>query len=69
MLFAGSLGLFLFGGVKFMYSKMMGDSKILESHQQHMLWGIVGMFIMASAFGILAFISNSIRAVGGVVGV
>ncbi len=60
--FAVALIVFLWGGVMFIYYKQEGNEKNVEPLKMHMIWGIVGMFIMASTFGILQVIANTVRA-------
>lgn len=36
-----------------------GDSESREKGRNHILWGVVGIFIMVSAFGIIQLISNT----------
>jgi hypothetical protein len=40
------------------YVRSGGDEKMLEQGKKHMIWGIVGMAIMASSWGIVAIIAN-----------
>jgi len=59
--FAVALLLFFWGLFKFMLSVSDGnvDNKVGKNH---MLWGLVGMFIMFSVGGIINFISGTIGA-------
>lgn len=59
LIFAAGLLLFVFGVVEFMWGLSSEASK-KEQGKQHMLWGLIGMFIMASAYSILKIISNTI---------
>jgi len=68
-----SLGfmLFVWGLVEFIANP--ADTTRKEKGQQHMLWGIVGMFIMIAVGGIIALIDDSFdlrlrdaRAGGGI---
>ncbi len=36
------------------------DPTARKDGQRHMLWGVVGMFIMVSAYGIVRLISNTV---------
>ncbi len=57
VLFSLGLLLFVYGVVEFMIELQKGgDTKTGKSH---MLWGIVGMFIMVSVFGILHLLNNT----------
>jgi len=49
---------FLWGIAKFIWN---ADSEVARKEgADHMIWGIVGMFIMVAAFGIISLIKNSI---------
>ena len=54
ILFAVAIVIFFWGLVQFIYSQ--GDK---EEGKQHMLWGVIGVFIMLSAYGILKIFTNS----------
>ena len=57
LLFMVGLLVFVVGVVQFMLA-LSGGGKNLEEGKRHMLWGVIGMIIMASAVGILNFIGN-----------
>ena len=54
-----SLGLliFVFGVVEFLNELQKGGDT--NKGKNHMLWGVIGMFIMVSVFGIIHLISNT----------
>lgn len=52
LLFALATVIFLWGIVSYVIGSR-GDDKRLESGKKIMLWGIIGMFIMVSAWGIV----------------
>lgn len=54
MVFAAGFFLFMYGLVEFLWNSREGE--INDNGKRHMLWGIVGMFIMVSVGGILALI-------------
>jgi len=56
--FALALIYFLWGVVKFIWN--WGNAADREAGQKHMLWGVIGMAIMLSAFGIMNFIFTSV---------
>lgn len=58
-IFAVALCVFIFGVVRFIWAKQQGDTYESDG-KRHMIWGLVGMFIMASAFGIIQFIANTL---------
>jgi len=47
---------FLYGVARFYIA---GDDKGRETGKQHILWGLVGMFVMVSVFGIMHVIMNT----------
>jgi hypothetical protein len=57
LLFAGGLIVFIWGIVQFMYG--LGSDEAKEKGKQHMLWGIIGMAIMLSAYAIINIIQNT----------
>ena len=54
LVFAGGFFLFMWGLVLFLWNSREGE--IATEGKQHMLWGIVGMFVMISVGGILSLI-------------
>lgn len=62
IIFIFSLGvvLFLFGIVKYLLNP--SDENIVKESKNHMLWGLLGMLIMISVFGIMNLIIKSIGA-------
>jgi len=58
-IFTLALVLFLFGMMKFVAStdKNAEDAK---TGKQHMLWGIIGMFVMMAVFGIMRLIISTL---------
>jgi|AntAceMinimDraft_13_1070369.scaffolds.fasta_scaffold13394_4 FtsH-binding integral membrane protein len=57
LLFSAGLVLFVFGLFNFFKKD---DAESLEKGKRHMVWGIVGMAIMVSVFGIMNLITSSI---------
>ena len=57
-MFAAALAYFLFGVVEFLINSGTAGEK--NDGKQHMLWGVIGMFIMFSVFGILKLIENTL---------
>lgn len=51
LIFTAALFLFLWGG--FLFIARAGDLNAREAGKRHMLWGIIGMVVMASVFTIL----------------
>ncbi|MCD8563576.1 MAG: hypothetical protein LRY44_01020 [Candidatus Pacebacteria bacterium] len=59
--FALALVLFLIGMLQFFVYKQ-GNTEKAQEGRQHMLWGIIGMFIMVSVFGIMRILINTLGA-------
>lgn len=53
-----ALLVFLYGVVEAIRDARSGEGR--TTGRQHMLWGIFGLFIMLSAFGIMSLICNTI---------
>ena len=60
LLFVLSTVIFLWGAVDFIRNASGGEAR--EVGRQHMLWGILGVFIMASAW---AIIQIALYSIGG----
>ena len=58
---------FLWGIVSYIWKG--NSSTAREDGARHMLWGIVGIAIMISVFGIMHFIFGTITTVGGCQGI
>ncbi len=63
LIFIAAFLYFLWGVVRYIWNG--NDPAERANGRQHMLWGIVGIAIMISAFALAAFVFNSIVAVGG----
>jgi hypothetical protein len=61
LIFAAGLLVFIFGIIEFMW-EMQGEASAKEKGKQHMLWGIIGMFIMVAAYTIIHIVANTIGA-------
>ncbi len=59
LLFGFALLVFLWGLAKFIWTDSENQESDREEGRRHMLWGIVGMFIMIAAFGITSIIVNT----------
>ena len=61
LIFGAGLLVFTWGLVQYLYAlNVKGEQD--QDGKKHMLWGIVGMFIMAAAFTIIRIIANTIGA-------
>jgi hypothetical protein len=60
LLFGMGLLLFVWGIIQMLIGLNIGegDSEKKENGKKHMLWGLVGMFIMVSAYAILKFVDS-----------
>lgn len=58
LIFGAGLLVFVFGIVEFM-GGLATDSEAKEKGKQHMLWGILGMAIMLSAYAILKVVAGT----------
>lgn len=63
IIFALAVILFFYGVVKFLFYSENDDKR--KEGRGHMIWGIIGMFIMVSVFGIIRLIMDTI-GVGGI---
>ena len=59
LLFAISLVVFIVGVIEFLQERDSSSQKSNDG-KQHLLWGLVGMFIMISVFGIMNLLKNAI---------
>jgi len=57
LLFTVAMVVFVYGIVKFISGSGVDDAR--EQGKRAMFWGIVGMFIMVSVFGIIRLILNT----------
>ena len=57
VIFSLGMLMFVWGLVQFL--KSLSDGKVSEDGKQHMIYGVLGMFIMVSVFGIISLISNT----------
>lgn len=57
LLFALALLFFLWGVVEFIWQ--FDNEQTRERGKKHMIWGIFGMFIMVSVFGIIEVLLNT----------
>jgi len=60
LMFAGALVYFFYGVAAYIWNPDNEEAR--ENGRHAMLWGVVGMFIMVSVFGIMKLIISSIGA-------
>ncbi|HLP86655.1 MAG TPA: hypothetical protein VK153_02155 [Candidatus Paceibacterota bacterium] len=58
LLFALAVVYFIYGILQYLFNP--DNEEIRNSSKKHMLWGIIGMFVMVSVFGIMNIILNTI---------
>jgi hypothetical protein len=63
LLFVLALIYFLWGAVQYIIH--MNSPADRQTGQRHMIWGIIGLAIMMSAFGIVNFVFNSVTRPDG----
>ena len=61
LLFAFGTMYFIFGVVEFLWG-LNQNPEHKETGKQHMIWGLVGLFIMVAAWSILKLIAYSVGA-------
>jgi hypothetical protein len=55
---------FLFGVAKFI--KTAGNEKEIKDSKKLLIWGVIGMFVMATIWGIITFLKGEFNFPGGV---
>jgi hypothetical protein len=58
VIFAVAGLLFVWGIIQFL--KGLSEGEVNSEGKQHMIYGVLGMFIMVSVFGIISLISNTL---------
>lgn len=61
LMFAVAVVVFIYGVVEFIYGSDNEDRK--SAGKKHMIWGVIGMFIMVSAFGIINLLTNTWKGI------
>lgn len=57
ILFTAAIVVFFWGLIQFIHGA--GDDEKRKAGKQHMLWGVIGVFIMLSAYGILTLFTSA----------
>ncbi|MEX0933567.1 MAG: hypothetical protein WDZ74_02310 [Candidatus Paceibacterota bacterium] len=57
LILGGIVLVFLFGLARFVFS--LGDAKSVEEGKQLMFWGIIGLFVALSFWGLVALLTNT----------
>ena len=58
LVFAAAVLLFVWGAIGLVRYKESGDERARS--ERHILWSVIGMFIMISAYGIIRVVANTI---------
>lgn len=61
LIFAAGFLVFAWGLVQYIWT-LNGSGKDIDTGKKHMLYGILGMFIMVSAYAIIGIIARTIGA-------
>ncbi len=61
LLFAIALVVFLWGLAQFIINS--DNEEVRSAGKRHMIWGIVGMFIMVGAYAIVNILSNTLSTI------
>lgn len=62
LLFALATFYFLFGLLKFIQNQ--DDENAQEDGKRHMVWGVIGIFLMMAVYGILNLIGATVSNIG-----
>ncbi len=60
LIFAAGLLVFFWGVIEFLLAINAGGTSSKEDGKKHMLWGLIGMFIMVAAYGFFNFLVSNI---------
>lgn len=63
LLIACAVVVFLWGWIEYLYKGKLGDNR--DQAIQNMTWGVVGLAIMLSVYGIMTVIVNTINSLVG----
>lgn len=61
ILFGVAVLVFVWGAVQFIWA-VQGEGEGREAGKQHLLYGIIGMFIMVAAYTILHIVQNTVTS-------
>lgn len=64
LMFSAAVVVFLYGVFEFVRGKSQGDQDAHTTGGRHILWGIIGMAIMVSAYGIIHLICGTFPDMG-----
>ncbi len=60
LLFAAGLLVFFWGVIEFLLALNAGGTADKEEGKKHMLWGLIGMFVMVAAYALFNFLVANI---------
>ncbi len=60
LIFAAGLLVFFWGVIEFLLALNAGGTSSKEDGKKHMLWGLIGMFVMVAAYGLFNFLVSNI---------
>ena len=60
LIFPAGLLVFFWGVVQFLLAVNAGGTSSKEDGKKHMLWGIIGMFVMVAAWAVFTFLVSNI---------
>jgi uncharacterized membrane protein YidH (DUF202 family) len=63
LMFAIAIIFFLYGVVEFIMNSDNEDKR--SEGRKHMVWGVIGLFVMLSTFGIMSLLANTASMIGG----
>jgi hypothetical protein len=60
LVFAAGLLVFFWGVIEFLLALNAGGTSSKEDGKKHMLWGLIGMFVMVAAYALFNFLVSNI---------
>ncbi|MEN9881451.1 MAG: hypothetical protein RLZZ308_634 [Candidatus Parcubacteria bacterium] len=57
---AGAMVAFLFGLTRFIWASREGNATEIDNGKRFMMWGLVGLFVMFSVYGIVKFAQSTL---------
>ncbi len=60
LIFAVGLLVFVWGMVEYVWS-LSSNAKNKEQGKQHMLWGLIGMFVMVASYAIIKIVASTLN--------
>ncbi len=61
LMLAISFIVFIYGVYEY---QSTGESKKMEDGKKHIMWGLIGLFIIVSFAGIMTFVSDTVQSLG-----